>query len=270
MEEPLPVQESLPNARPDAPPPPAMSFAARLLNVFAIPGEVFEVVRANRFCVLNWLLPALLLAVVGVLTVVVVFSQPSVQKQVRELGEQQAKALEQQVKAGKVTQADADQFQPIIRWWSDPDMRKIVNSMAAVVIGVARVFWWAFILWLVGRMYLKVQFGYTKALEVAGLALLISVLGEVVMLALTVNLTKVFTTPGLALVAPDFGATQKGYLMLGIYTVFSFWLVGVLSVGLARLARVPFLRAAWFVFAVWVIQESLRSLVAGALGQFGL
>jgi hypothetical protein len=270
MEEPLPVQESLPNARPDAPPPPAMSFAARLLNVFAIPGEVFETVRVNRFCVANWLLPALLLAVVGVLTVIVVFSQPSIQKQVRELGDQQAKAVEQQVKAGKVTQADADQVQAITRSIANPATLKIAGSMAAVVIGVARVFWWAFILWLVGRMFLKVQFGYLKTLEVAGLALMISVLGGVVALALTVNLTKVLATPSLALVAPDFETTRKSYLMLGAANVFSFWLVGVLSVGLARLARVPFLRAAWFVFAIWVIQESLLSLVGGALGQFRL
>ena len=103
MEEPLPVQET----PPDAPQPPAMSIAARLLNVFAIPGEVFETVRAHRFCVLNWLLPALLLSAVGVFTVIVLFSQPSIQKQVRELGDQQTKALELQVKAGKVTQADA-------------------------------------------------------------------------------------------------------------------------------------------------------------------
>jgi hypothetical protein len=269
MEEPLPVQESLPNARPEAPPPPAMSFAARLLNVFAIPGEVFETVRVNRFCVANWLLPALLLAVVGVLTVIVVFSQPSIQKQVRELGDQQAKAVEQQVKAGKVTPADAEQVQAIIRWWSDPDMRKIVNSMGAVVFGVANVFWWAFVLWLGGRRFLKVQFGYLKTLEVAGLALLISVLGQIVALALTLNLTNIFATPGLALVAPNFEANRESYLKFGAVLVFAFWQIAVLSVGLARLARVPYLRAAWFVFAIWVIQEPLR-LMGGALGQFRL
>jgi hypothetical protein len=270
MEEPLPVQESSPDAPPDAPPPPAMSFAARLLNVFAIPGEVFEVVRASRFCVANWLLPALLSAVVGALTIVVLFSQPSIQKQVRELGEQQAKALAQQVKAGKVTQADANQAEAVTRRLTDPATLKIFGGMAAVLFGVVRVFWWAFVLWLVGRMFLKAQFGYLKTLEVAGLALMISVLGGVVALALTVNLTKVFATPSLALAAPDFEATRKSYLMLGAANVFSFWLVGVLSVGLAKLARVPFLRAAWFVFAFWVIQESLLGLVGGALGQFGL
>ena len=266
MEEPLPVRET----PPDTPQPPAMSLAARLLNVFAIPGEVFNGVSASRFCVGNWLLPALLSALVGVLAINVILSQPSVQRQVRDLGEQQAKALDQQVKAGKVTRVEANHVQAATRALTDPAMLKTIGSMAAILFSVARVFWWAFILWLVGRRFLKVRFGYLKALEVAGLALMISVLGGVVALALTVNLTRIFATPGLALVAPDFEATRKSPLMLGAANVFAFWLVGVLSVGLAKLARVPFLRAAWFVFAFWVIQQSLLILVAGALGQFGL
>ena len=270
MEEPLPVLESPPNARLDAPPPPAMSFAARLLNVFAIPGEVFETVRASRLCAANWLVPALLSAVVGGLSMTVILSQPSIQRQVRDLSEQQAKALDQQVKAGKATRAEADQVQAVTRWFIEPATLKTFGTAAAVLIGVVRVFWWALILWLVGRVFLKAQFGYLKTLEVTGLALLISVLGGVVVLALTVNLTKLFAAPGLALAAPDFEATRKGNLMLGASNIFAFWLVGVLSVGLARLARVPFLRAAWFVFAFWVIQESLVLFVAGALGQFGL
>jgi hypothetical protein len=71
-------------------------------------------------------------------------------------------------------------------------------------------------------------------------------------------------------VIPDFDATRKGHLILGTANVFSFWLVGVLSVGLAKLAGAPFLRAAWCVFAFWVIQESLFIMLGGALGQFAL
>jgi hypothetical protein len=264
MEEPLPVRES----RPDAPQPPAMSLAARLVNVFAIPGEVFEGVKASRFRVGNWLLPALLSAVVGVATIMVVLSQPSIQRQVREAAEQKAKELDQQVKAGKMTQADANHIEAATRIFTDPTTLKTLGTMAAVLIGGARVFWWAFILWLLGRQFLKVQFGYLKALEVAGLALMISVLGGIVTLLLTVNLPKMFAAPGLALVVADFDAARKSRLLLGAANLFSFWLVGVLSVGLAKLAGVPFLRAAWFVFAFWVIQESFFVLLGGVLGQF--
>jgi hypothetical protein len=266
MEEPLPVRES----PPDAPQPPAMTLAARLLNVFAVPGEVFVGVKAGPFSVGNWLLPALLSAVVGVLTVIVIFSQPSIQRQMREAGEKKAKELDQQVIAGKMTQTDANQAQAAIRIVTDPATLKIAGSIAAGLIGVARVFWWAFILWLLGRLFLKIQLGYLKALEVAGLALMISVLGGVVMLLLTVNLPKMFATPGLALAVTDFDAGRKSPLLLGADSLFSFWLVGVLSVGLAKLAGVPFLRAAWFVFAVWVIQQSFFMLLGGALGQFAL
>ena len=266
MEEPLPVQET----HPDAPQPHAMTLAARLLNVFAVPGEVFVGVKAGRFCLGNWLLPALLSAVVGVLTVIVILSQPSIQRQVRDLGEQQAKTLEPQVKSGKLSRADADRVQAVTRAFTNPTTLKIAGSIAAGLIGVARVFWWAFILWLLGRLFLKVQFGYLKALEVAGLALMISVLGGVVILLLMVNLPKMFATPGLALAVTDFDASRKSPLLLGADSLFSFWLVGVLSVGLAKLAGVPFLRAAWFVFAVWVIQQSFLMLMGGALGQFAL
>jgi hypothetical protein len=247
-----------------------MSLAARLLNVFAIPGEVFEVVKASRFRVWNWLLPALLSVLVGMVTISVLMSQPSVQRLVVARSEQQAKALDQQVKAGKITRADANQVQAATRIITDPVTLKTMGFTAAALIGVVRVFWWAFILWLLGRLFLKVRFGYLKALEVAGLGLMISVLGGIVMLLLTVNLNKMFGSPGLALVVADFDAARKSPLLVGATTVFSFWLVGVLSVGLAKLAGVPFLRAAWFVFAVWVIQESFFMLVQGVLGQFAL
>jgi hypothetical protein len=186
------------------------------------------------------------------------------------LGEQQNKTLDQQVNAGKLTRADADKAQAATRLFTDPATLKTLGTLAAVLIGVVRVFWWAFILWLLGRLFLKVRFGYLKALEVAGLALMISVLGGIVMLLLTVNLTKIFAAPGWTLAVADFDAARKSRLLLGAANLFSFWLVGVLSVGLAKLAGVPFLRAAWFVFAVWVIQESCFMLLGGVLGQFAL
>ena len=266
MEEPLPVPES----PPDAASPPAMCFAARLLNVFAIPGEVFAVVKASPVSVWNWLVPALLLTVVGMLTVFVVVSQPTLQRQMHERIEQQAKLLEQQVQAGKVKPADADRVLTLTRTLAQPDTLKILGGTAAAGFGLVRVFWWALVLWLLGRAFLKARLGYFKTLEITGLGLMISVLGSVVMLLLMVNLPKLFASPSLALAAGDFDASRKSYLVLGVANLFAFWLVGVLSVGLAHLANVPFLRAAWFVFAAWLIQESCLVLLQGALGYFVL
>ena len=247
-----------------------MSLAARLLNVFAIPGEVFAVVKTSRLSIGNWLVPTLLSAVVGVLTAVVVVSQPANQQQMHKLQERQAVTLGQQVKSGKLKQVDADRAQAMTRAITEPATLKVMGGLAAVMVSVARVFWWAFVLWLLSRLFLKVPLGYLKTLEVAGLALMISVLGAVVMLLLIVNLPKLFATTSLTLAVNDFDASRKSRLLLGAANVFSFWLVGVLSVGLAKLAGVPFLRAVWFVFAAWIIQESLFILLGGVLGQFTL
>jgi hypothetical protein len=267
MEEPLPVLEHPRNA----PQPPAMSLAARLLNVFAIPGEVFAGVKGSRhICVENWLVPALLSAVVGIIAAIVMVSQPALQRQMHALIDRQATAMAEQVKAGKVKQADVDYSLALIRTITAPATLKSLSSVAAAVLGVARVFWWAFLLWFLGRRFLKVQIGYLKALEVAGLGLMISVLGTIVMLLLMVNLPSLFAAPNPASAVSGSDAATKGPLLIGAANLFAFWLVGVLSVGLAKLAGVPFLRAAWFVFAVWLIQESCLMLLASVLGPFAL
>ena len=245
-----------------------MPFIARLLNVVAMPGEVFAAVKASRVSVANWLVPALLLGAASLLTAVVIVSQPSVQKQLREGLDQQANALAQRVKEGKIKQADADNSMAFTRALAQPPVLKVMLGAAAAMAGVARVFWWAFLLWLLGRRFLRVRFGFIKSLEVAGLGLMISVLGAVVILLLTLNVSKLFAEPGLALVASDFDAHRKSPLLLGVINAFSLWLVGVLTVGLSKLAGVPFLRAAWLVFATWIIQESFLALLGGMLGQF--
>jgi len=225
-----------------------MSLAARLLNVFAIPGEVFAGVKAGRSSIGNWLVPALLSAVVGTLAAIAILSQPVIQQQMRE---QQSKLMAKQVQAGTLTSAQADQMLALVEKLMVP-----IAVILTVVASVVRVLWWALVLRLLGQMFLKVRLGYSKMLEVAGLGTMISVLGAIVTLLLTVKLGA-FETPGLRLVVDDFEAARKGQLALGAATVFSFWLAGVMSVGLARLGDVPFLRAAWLVFAYWVLQETL-------------
>jgi hypothetical protein len=263
MEEPPPVLESLP----EAPPPPSISLAARLLNVFAIPGEVFAGVRVSRRSIGNWLVPALLMAAVGVVTAVVIVAQPSFQRQIHDWMQDYGKALDQQVKAGKIKQPEADRDMTTARAVTSTASLRGLLSAAAAFVGFARVFWWAFILWLLGRLIIKARFRYAKALEVAGLGLMINVLGAIVVLLLLANLPRLFSAPSLAFAVSDFDTRRQSPLMVGVANVFSLWLLGVLSVGLAKLASVPFLRAAWCVFAAWAIQQLLLILGAGVFMQ---
>ena len=261
------MEEPPPRAEPptEAPKAPRTSLAARLLNVFAVPGDVFEEVKTAPASVVNWLVPIALLALVGAVSAVIIFSQPAIQQKMRE---DQAKMVDKKVEAGKMTREQADQYLALVDKLMGPAVLKIAGAVGAVIASAVRVVWWAFILWLLGWRLLKVRFGFPKALEAAGLATMISVLGTIVTLLLTVNLARLFATPSLALVISDFDATRKSHLFLGAVNIFSVWFIGVTSVGLSKLAGVPFLRAAFLVFAVWVLQDSL--FILSGLGQFAL
>jgi len=237
----------IPESTVPPPRPPPMSFAARLLNVFATPGEVFEDVKAAPHSVANWLVPVVLLGVVSVIFAVIFVSQPVIKQELRE---QWGKMLEVQVSSGHIPREKVNETLDAFEKMLLPI--GIVFGMAS---SPARLLWWALVLWLLGRWILKVRFSFLKALEVAGLAAMIVVLGVMVTLLLTLNLANFFATPSLGHLVKDFDMARKSHLFMGAASVFSIWLVGVMSAGLARLAGVPFLRAAWVVFGFWVMQQ---------------
>lgn len=242
-------------------PRPGMSLAARLLNVFAIPGQVFGELAAAPSALSNWLVPAICVALVGVLSALVLFSQPSIQKQFRE---HQQKVLEEGTKAGSITAEE----RALVDKLMSPVMLKTIGSAGAVVFGFSNVLWWGLVLWFLARSLLRVQIPFVKALEVAGLSAMINVLGSIVAMLLIVNIGRTGATPSLALLVKDFDATRKGHLFAAAANVFSIWVVGVRSIGLAKLTHTPYLRAAWAVFTFWLLEQSF--LILSGISQWGM
>jgi hypothetical protein len=254
MEQTTPVPES----PQQAPPAPQTSLGARLLNVFASPGEVFEEVKAAPPSFANWLVPAVLLSIIGVIFSMLVFSQPAIVQSVKE---QQEKKMDELVKAGKMKQEDAERAEQ----FTGPTTIKLFTSVYWLFITFGRVFWWALVMMLLGRWFLHARFGYGKALEVSGLAIMISLLGAIVAMLLIVKFERLTATPGLGFVISDFDATRKSHWFAGAANVFSIWQVCVLAVGLSRLAGVRFTKAALLVFVYWILQETI--LIEIGMGQ---
>ena len=240
------------------------SLTSRLVNVFASPSEVFEEVKRTPNAAANWLVPAVLAAVVGVVATLLIFSQPTIQRQIRE---QQERAFEQQVKDGKMTQQQADKMLETMEKISGP-MMKIGGSIGAVVMGFGRLFWWGLVLWLIARWGLKSEIPYLKAVEVAGLSSMIITLGAVVQLLLGVILGKMMATVSLALLLKDFDFTNRMHFLLAAVNVFNFWLVGLLGLGLARLTGSSWGKATLFVLVYWVVIS--LALIGMKLGQFAM
>jgi hypothetical protein len=240
------------------------SLTARLMNVFAAPSEVFEEIKASRPTISNWLVPALLTAVVMAVSMVIVASQPAIQQQIRE---RQDQAIEKQVQAGRLTRQQADQQQAMMEKFGGGMLLKAGAGVVGVVFGIGRVFWWATVLWLLGRWLLRTGFSYGKAMEAAGIAGMIGVLGMIVKLLLQVNLSNPSASPSLALAVGAFDAKNPLHLLLAALDVFQVWQAGVLALALARLAGVPFLRGAFVIFGFWIIWQSLLIGVGALVGK---
>jgi hypothetical protein len=209
--------------------------------------------------------PTVLFAIISALSAIVIFSQPQI---VQQLKEQQEKAMDKQVQAGKMTRAQADQAQAIAEKFMGPGMMKIFGVVGAVIMSAVRLCWWGFALTLLARWFLNAAIPYGKALELVGLATMITILGAIVTVLLTINMQRLFATPSLGLVVPNFDATRKSHLMLGAANVFFIWQAVVTGIGLAKVTAAPVPRAVFVVFAFWVMQQAVLILLG--MGQFAM
>ena len=246
-------------------PPPRSSFFAKAFNIFAVPGDVFEEIRTAPAATANWLVPILVSSLLGIVASLIIFDQPNIQQQLRE---QNARAIDRQVKAGKLSQAEADQRLAMSEKYMGPAMLKVFGSVFGTAAAFIRLFWWGFILWLFSRWFLHTPVGYLKTLEVCGLAALIAVLGGIIGLLLQMNLDRLMVTPSAALLVSEFDVTRKAHWFLAAANPFYFWQVGIMGFGLAKLVGSPVWRAAMPVTAFWLIQES--ALILAGLGQFAM
>src|SRR5262245_34775974 len=82
------------------------SLPARLMNVYAGPGEVFDEVKSAPVQHSNWLVPALIAIVIGWIGSWIVFSQPAIEQQLRDIS---AEAIEKQIEKGKMSGQQAEQ-----------------------------------------------------------------------------------------------------------------------------------------------------------------
>ena len=227
---------------------PPSSLISRLLNIYAAPGEVFDEIRTNKPSTANWLVPLLLTCLVGVIYSFAVFSQENILHSMREA---QEKAMQKQVDAGKMTKQQADQALEVSERFMGPTLMKVFGSVGAVVANCVMLFLAALIIWLLGRWVFKNRFPYVKAMEVAGLAGTINILGGIVAMLLAVVMGNLAMSPGPVLLVHEFDPANKVHVFLSQLNVVMLWYIALLSLGLAKLCQTAFGKAAIWLFGLW-------------------
>jgi hypothetical protein len=232
----------------DAAAPAPMSTVARLMNVLAAPGEVFDEVRSARHSVVNWLVPGLILILVGWLGGLWTFSQPRLQQQLREVGE---KSIEKQIARGHYTEQQIQQMRQLGDKLGGI-MPKIGAYGMPIVIGLVLPFIWGLFIWVAGSKILNGGFSYMKGVEVVGLANMIAILGSIIRTLLVTIKGNVFVDVSPTFFLQDFDPQNPVHGLMSALNLMTFWVLAVRASGLAKLSRISYLKAVLIVFGIWI------------------
>jgi hypothetical protein len=229
---------------------PRTSLAARLMNVYVAPGEVFAEVKDSPPVTANWAVPMVIAMIAGIIYSLVVFSQPAILQGMKEAAE---KPIQEQVAAGKKTQQEADKQIQGVEMFMTPTIMKAVGAGGSILGTSIWLFFCALIVWLIGRFGMQGEFSYMRAVEVAGLSAMISALGGIVGMLLAVIYGNTSMTAGPVLLVGHFDTHSRLHNILKALDVMTLWYLAVLSVGVGTVTGKGSGRAAVWIFGVWAV-----------------
>lgn len=209
------------------------SVWARLINILAIPSNVFEEILAASPGPANWLLPTLLVCASGLVLLGATGD-----------GDHTAAAIGQLSRASPLSTEQID-------WLSKH--RKLIAGATVCLDAFAGLFWSAFVLWYIGRVPLKTRFPFGKALEVVGLTGSILILGTIVTALLASIVGDPSVKPALSVLVLRLEVDSPTRAALDTLNFFHLWAIAVLALGLSKLTLVTFKEAAFWVFGYWVV-----------------
>src|SRR5690349_6859737 len=123
--------------------PAPTSLGAKLLDLFVSPMLVFDEVAASPGRPANWLVPTALICLISQVFLNTVTDPQQI-----------AAAIEELLGAGKITQEYATALSA--HW-------QMISRGATCLESVVGVLWSGFVIWFIGRVFLKSRFSFSKA-----------------------------------------------------------------------------------------------------------
>jgi hypothetical protein len=226
--------------------PAGSSLVGKVFDMLASPAEVFDEVVVAPPRLANWLVPTLLVVLASLLLL--------------RAADNQAPANSDSSQANQAQAADIDsaaaQAEPASLDWQR------LSTLAICAGAFAGTFWSAFLLWFIGRAFLRTRFSYLKTLEVVALTGSIVALGAIVTALLIGISGDPATRPALSLFAPHLPSSSLVRLVLDTLNFFHLWTTTVLAIGLSRLSGVSFKECAFWVFGYWLVARLALILLA--------
>lgn len=230
-------------------------------GVFTEPGNTFETL--TKFPKRNyWLLPVIILVVTSIVSSFLFFSDAElVGKMMDKQKAKMREKMQESVKQGKMSQEQANDAIEKAEKFMDPKglFFRITGFAGAVVAPFLMLFVLSVIYMLLLKIF-KANFEFTNLLNVVGLSLIISAVGGILGIVLSIimgDLTSI--GPALFLKAEAVGDTLHSLFMK--LDIFSFWFYILVAIGITKVAKVTPAISYSIVFGLWAVWLILTTFV---------
>lgn len=219
--------------------------------MFATPGEVFGRIKSSPAKTVHWLIPTLLVVLVGSALTITMFSNAGTISQLQAQAEER---VDQMIEKGTIPAESREQVLDQQTSWIGSPIAMVFGITGVSFVTFATLFGLTLVWRLISKWTLKAPVKYGKIFEVVGLCSTISVLGGIVTLPLLLAFESVYATPSLALaVIEDFDPKNTVHSLLSSVNVFTLWYLGVTSLGLSKFCDVATGKAALWIFILWAL-----------------
>ncbi|MCX8057512.1 MAG: YIP1 family protein [Ignavibacteria bacterium] len=230
-----------------------MTFTDKIAGIILEPSRVFENIKIYGPKTIDWLVPILLLIVLTILSNLLITSNPDIKAELEAIQRKATEeALEKEVKAGRITQAQKEERLEQIEKFTTSPVMKIFQYISIAVFIFVFLFILAVIYYSVWVFILKGQGSYSHALSVYGLASFISMIEVIFVSILSLVMVKMVTGFSLAAFLELEKGTWISYLATKI-NPFTFWWLYVIGVGLGTVYSVPKTKSLIAIFGLWLI-----------------
>ncbi len=233
------------------------SLPEKLLNVLVSPVELFDELACLPARLTTWVVPTLLVCLTSALLV-----RPAPIPESAPLPPPGANAVsaEGETPASAFGDSSSEPMPAETPRLTGPGVGGLVVvalNCAAILVATG---WSAFVLWFIGRVFLRTHFPFGKAIEVVALAGTILVLGGVITALLGAVSGDANVRPALSMVAGHWDA--RTLAAFDLMNLFHLWATTILALGLSRLAGVGFRESAFWVFGYWIFTRLALILLA--------
>ncbi len=230
-------------------------------GIFTEPGNTFETIK-NYPKRNYWLLPVIILVVTSVVSSFLFFSDAELVGKMMDKQKQQLRErMQESVKEGKMSQEQANDAIEKAEKFMDPSglFFKITGIAGAVVAPFLMLFVLSVIYMLILKMF-KANFEFVNILNVVGLSLIISAVGGIIAIVLSIILGDL-SSVGLSLFLKADAVGDTLHALFMKLDVFSIWFYILVAIGLTKVANIKPVISYSIVFGLWIIWLAVTTFV---------